>query len=131
MKMLSVRLDDAGHATLKARANEAGQTVSVFVKDWIDSLGGGEAVPPPAPGSEIVSPPPPVPIDPDDTVMGLSLKSSVADLRAAGHLPFLAAPVDDCLVCGHDRQASSHLGGQKCQFKTSPRRICGCTFEGF
>jgi hypothetical protein len=45
--------------------------------------------------------------------------------------PFLAAPVDDCPLCGHDRQEADHLGGRPCRFKTSPRRSCGCGFEGF
>jgi hypothetical protein len=44
---------------------------------------------------------------------------------------FLASPVDECPVCGHDRQESDHLGGRPCKFKTSPRRNCGCVFEGF
>jgi hypothetical protein len=45
--------------------------------------------------------------------------------------PFLAAPVEECPLCSHDRQESDHLGGRPCKFKTSPRRNCGCTFEGF
>ena len=45
--------------------------------------------------------------------------------------PLLAAPVDTCPLCGHDRQEADHLGGRPCRFKTSPRRNCGCMFEGF
>ncbi len=44
---------------------------------------------------------------------------------------YLAAPIDTCPLCGHDRQESDHLGGRPCRFKTSPRRNCGCSFEGF
>ena|SRR5690349_14921189 len=57
------------------------------------------------------------------------------DQGAASPLPsapaFLAAPVDECPMCHHDRQEADHLGGRPCKFKTSPRRNCGCMFEGF
>jgi hypothetical protein len=102
--MLNVRLEDAEHAALKQRAEVAGLSVSALVKDWIGSSGDGEAVPPPA-SADVVSPPPTEP-------------------------PFLAAPVDTCPMCSHDRQEADHLGGRPCTFKLG-RRNCGCTFEGF
>lgn len=48
--------------------------------------------------------------------------------RALPH--FLAAPIDDCVACGHDRQ-QFHLNGP-CSAPKGRRR-CGCVtfFEGF
>ncbi len=45
---------------------------------------------------------------------------SLAQKVAAG----LAAPDDDCMSCGHDRQ-SYHLDGP-CRMPTGPRARCGC-----
>lgn len=128
MKVLNVRLEDAEHAALRSRAADAGLSVTDLVKGWITGLGvpdessqspdrstDTDTQPGPSGGAEDVPPP-----------------ASAGDASAPPTAPeFLAAPVDDCPLCGHARQESDHLGGRRCQFKLAPRRSCGCTYEGF
>ena len=118
------------HKTKAARA--------AYMRKWRErqksgSAGGGEvgalSDSGPAPAPIAASPPPPAPDFQTPAEFAAEHADEIAILTV---LPtFLAAPVDECPICHHDRQENDHLGGRPCKFKTSPRRNCGCIFEGF
>lgn len=107
-KLLTVRLSDAEREALRAAAEAAGSTVTGLVRTWINQSS-SEGAGPAQSGAgvpTVLAPgplaPPPEPVRPS----------------------FLAAPDDDCLACGHDRQ-NWHLTG-RCMAPVGRRNVCAC-----